>query len=195
LGKIGGGGRSIGFAEEQMPLGYSLAPDDSIWIEPPVSDSDKRPKPPIKVCNSFIRIAEIQENIDTGQISVVVEYKYLGKLRTTTIQRSQMNDSRQLVAALAGEGAPISSNNARLVLSYLTAYEHSFGETIPRKKVTSRFGRGRETGTFSSRVFPLISNLPHPAPATWPSTVPTPRAAARSKVGSRSPMPLRAKHS
>lgn len=138
----------VGLAEEQMPLGYSLAPDGSIWLEPPVSDSDKRPKPPTKVCNSFIHIAEIQENIDTGQISVVIEYKYLGKLRTTTIQRSQMNDSRQLVAALAGEGAPISSNNARLVLSYLTAYEHVFGETIPRKKVTSRFGRGRESGPF-----------------------------------------------
>jgi len=146
--RSGTGEEGVDFAEEQMPLGYSLSPDESIWLEPPVSDGDKRPKPPTKVCNSFIRIAEIQENIDTGQISVVVEYKYLGKLRTTTIQRSQMNDSRQLVAALAGEGAPISSNNARLVLSYMTAYEHAFGETIARKKVTSRFGRGRETGAF-----------------------------------------------
>jgi hypothetical protein len=135
--------------EEQMPFGYSLGADGSIWLEPPLSDADKKPtKPPTKVCNSFLRITEIQENIDTGQILVVIDYKYLGRLRRTTITRSQMADSRQLVAALAGEGAPISSNNARLVLSYLTAYEHAFGDTLPRKKVTSRFGRGRESGPF-----------------------------------------------
>jgi len=131
-----------------LPPDYSFHPDDSIWFTPPSFDDEKRPPKPIKVCNTFLGITEIQENIDTSQISLVIEYKYLGRHRSTTILRSQMNDARQLVAALAGEGAPISSNNARQVLSYLTAFEHSFHEDIRHTTVTSRFGRSRAGDKF-----------------------------------------------
>lgn len=148
----------VGELEVVLPPCYSCSPDGSIWFNPPTSPAadeglnggsrNGKPPKPVFVCNSFIRIAEIQENIDTGQISVVIAFSYLRKSRATTILRSQMADSRQLVAALAGEGAPITSNNSRLVLAYLAAYEHAFAERIPRKKVTSRFGRGRADGPF-----------------------------------------------
>jgi hypothetical protein len=59
-----------------------------------------------------------------------------------------MSDARHLVAALSGEGAPVSSNNARLVTSYLAAYEHAFVRGLPHKKLTSRFGRGMGGGPF-----------------------------------------------
>ena len=59
-----------------------------------------------------------------------------------------MSDSRQLVATLAGLGAPVTSNNARLVTAYLAAYERAFTAEIPRKRVTSRFGRGRDGESF-----------------------------------------------
>ncbi|MDT5061153.1 MAG: putative primase/helicase [Acidobacteriota bacterium] len=140
-----------------LPLYYSCSPDGSIWFNPPIpkiveEGGDRRthaklPKP-VLVCNSFMWIAEIQQNIDTNQISVRIAFSYHRKPHTTTILRSQMADARQLVAALAGEGAPVNSLNARLVLAYLTAYEHDFGDRIPRKKVTSRFGRGKAEGSF-----------------------------------------------
>jgi hypothetical protein len=131
-----------------LPPCYSLRSDDSLWFTPPASEEDQKPPKPTKVCDAFISIDEIQENIDTGQITVVIRYEYLGRERFTTISRSQMNDSRQLVAALAGEGAPVNSNNARLVLNYLAAYERAFRDIIRRKKVTSRFGRGRSNDSF-----------------------------------------------
>ena len=132
---------------DAMPHGYVLR-GGSIWFEPPVTDTSKKAPSPVKVCNSFIRIAEIRESIDTGEISLSIAFDYLGRTRSVPILRSQMADSRKLVTALSGAGAPITSNNARLVLSYLSAYEHTFATAIPHKRVTSRFGRGRTGGPF-----------------------------------------------
>lgn len=130
------------FYKNGLPHYYEHHTDGSIWFAPPPVD-ERRPATPVKVCNSPVRITEIQENIDTGQITVSVGYRYLDRTRETTIARSQMSDARQLVAALAGEGAPITSNNAKAMISFLSAYEHTFAATISRKKVTSKFGRGR----------------------------------------------------
>lgn len=144
-------------SDDNLPSCYSCSPDGAIWFIPPVPKIDEEGKygykqtkslKPVLVCNSFMRIAEIQQNIDTNQISVRIAFSYHRKPHTTTILRSQMADARQLVAALAGEGAPVNSLNARLVLAYLIAYEHDFGDRIPRKKVTSRFGRGKSEGPF-----------------------------------------------
>ncbi len=131
---------SVGFSADSMPDGYEMANDGSIWHISPPARPNHDPKWTL-VCGSPIRISEILENIDTGQISCSITYKYLGRQRSTTILRGQMCDSRALVSALAGEGAPISSNNSRLVVSYLTAYEQAFSDFITRKKVTSKFGR------------------------------------------------------
>jgi hypothetical protein len=113
-----------------------------------VTDESKKAARPVRISNSLIRITEIRENIDTGQITLSISFEYLGRSRTTQILRSHMSNSRQPVSALAGEGAPVTSNNARHVLAYLEAYEHKFAAAITRKKVTSRLGRGRADGPF-----------------------------------------------
>jgi hypothetical protein len=132
--------KSVGFSADSMPDGYEMANDGSIWHVSPPAKPNHDPKMTL-VCGSPIRISEILENIDTGQISCSITYKYLKRQRSTTILRGQMCDSRALVAALSIEGAPINSNNSRLVVSYLTAYEQAFSDFITRKKVTSKFGR------------------------------------------------------
>lgn len=134
------GGESL---RDYLPPGYEFDEQGQILFIPPIAEDDRKSLKPVKVCDSYIYIDEIQENIDTGQISLTIGYRYLDRPRKTNILRSQMAESRQLVAALSGEGAPITSNNSRLVISYLAAYEHAFASLIPRKKVTSRFGRGR----------------------------------------------------
>jgi hypothetical protein len=139
---------NAGTSETNLPPDYSFSASGAIWHNPPVMDGDTKPQKPVKVTDSDIYISEIQENIDTGQISVTIGYFYLDRRRSTTILRSQMADSRQLVAALAGEGAPVTSNNARLVIAYLAAYENAFAPEIPKKRVTNRFGRGRSGGPF-----------------------------------------------
>jgi putative DNA primase/helicase len=144
-----------------LPPGYILN-EDSIWFNPPVVDNDKKLPKPVKVSNSLIRIAEIQENDDTGEISLLLAFDYLGKPRSLRVPRSSMADSRRLVNALAGAGAPVTSINARLVTAYLAAYEHAFASTIPHKKVTSRLGRGRAGGSF---FLPGLSSSVEFAPA------------------------------
>lgn len=141
--------------ETGLPTGYTAGEDGSIWFHPPVMDEDRKPPRPVKVCNSPLRITEIQENIDTGQISAVISFQYLGRTVSVRVSRSQMADTRQLVVTLSGVGAPITSINARLVTAYLAAYEHAFATHLPRKKVTSRFGRGRAAGPF---FFPGVSS-------------------------------------
>jgi hypothetical protein len=158
-GKPGAGGYP---PARELPPGYTQTPDGALWFHPPVADEDRKAPRPVKVSNSFIRIAEIRENIDTGQIALLIAFDYLGSARLTPVRRSQMSDARQLVAALAGEGAPVTSNNARLVIGYLSAYEHAFADAIPRKKVTSRFGRGRAGGPF---YLPGLSTAVEFAPA------------------------------
>jgi hypothetical protein len=139
---------SLPDALDGLPPGYEFQDDGSIWYRRPATEWDKIVPKPEHVCGSLMRITEIHENIDTGQLSAVIEYRYGDSIKTTTILRSQMVDARNLVAALGGAGAPVTSNNARKVVSYLAAYESYFIDSIPRKKVTSRFGRGRSDGPF-----------------------------------------------
>jgi hypothetical protein len=146
--KAPGGGDEGSPDESILPPGYVQKGDGSIWLNPPVADTERKPAKPVRVSSSPMRITAIHENIDTGQISVSVEFEYLGKTRSTLLPRSHMSSARQLVAALAGEGAPVSTNNARHVLAYLTAYEQAFASTIKHKKVTSRFGRSNTAGPF-----------------------------------------------
>ena len=138
---------ALGLPANALPPCYSYGGNSSIWFCPPLEEGENgKPPKPVKVTDSPLYIAEIQENIDNGQISVTIGYRYIQRPHTTTILRSQMSDSRQLVSALSGEGAPINSNNARLVISYLAAYENAFASSLPHKKVTGRFGRGRTEG-------------------------------------------------
>ena len=132
----------------ELPAGYELDRDGSLWFRPQPADGGGKTPKHVKVSNSYIGIAAIHENIDTGQISLAIEYEYLGRSRVRVITRSQMSDARQLVKNLAGEGAPLTSNNARYVTSYLAAFEHAFGAGLPRRRVTSRFGRGNRDGAF-----------------------------------------------
>jgi hypothetical protein len=137
-----------GLTDTDLPPGYYRESNGSIWFSPPAAEGARKDPKPVKVSNSLIFISRIQENIDTGQVSLTISFDYLGKRRSTTILRSQMSDSRQLNAALSGGGAPITSINVRHVLAYLAAFEHAFAPSIPLKKVTSRFGRGRLNGPF-----------------------------------------------
>jgi Domain of unknown function (DUF927) len=138
----------LNFADDDLPPGYYREDDGSIWFSPPAEEGVRKTTKPVKVSNSPVYISRIQENIDTDQVSLTLSFDYLGRKRSATILRSQMSDSRQLNAALSGGGAPVTSINARHVMAYLAAYEHTFSSTIPIKKVTSRFGRGRSGGQF-----------------------------------------------
>jgi hypothetical protein len=148
-----GAGQDGELQANTLPPGYELK-DGAVWLRPPAFDADKKPPKAVMVSSSFIRIAEIRENIDTGEISLSIAFEYLGRIRFVPLLRSEMADSRKLVAALSGAGAPVTSVNARLVTAYLAAYEHAFASGIARKKVTSRFGRGRSGGQF---FFPGLS--------------------------------------
>jgi hypothetical protein len=138
----------VSFLESDLPPGYVRHNDGSIWFSPSETDEGRKPSKPVQVSTSALRISRIQENIDTGQISLTISFEYLGRTRSTTILRSQMSNSRQLIASLSGEGAPVTSINARLITAYLAAYEHAFASSIKVKKVTGRFGRGRTNGPF-----------------------------------------------
>lgn len=133
---------------EPLPPGYEAHLDGSLWYHPSRNEWDARASRPEQICSAPIRIVEIHENLDTAQISIAIEYSYGDATKRTTILRSQMVEARGLVAALGGSGAPVTSNNARRIVSFLAAYEHHFLPVIPRKYITNRFGRGRNGGAF-----------------------------------------------
>jgi uncharacterized protein (DUF927 family) len=133
--------------KSSVPPGYQLNEDGTLWLVTPPRKEGGEPKYTL-VSESPIYISEIHENVDNGQISMGVSYKYLERKRTTVITRSEMCEARLLVKALSNEGGPVSSNNARLVVAFLTSYEHYFSHQIKHKKVTSKFGRGSSGKTF-----------------------------------------------
>jgi hypothetical protein len=135
-------------SEDALPENYQFHADGSIWYHPPTTAWDKAVPRPQFVCETFMRIVEIQKNVDTGELSLVIEFRYGDAVEKTTILRPQMLESRSIVAVLGRSGAPVDSNNARKVIGYLRACENAFLDFIPRKKVTNRFGRGRAEGPF-----------------------------------------------
>jgi putative DNA primase/helicase len=142
------GVRAAACRADMLPSGYFLDDKRAVWFESIVERAGGNETKRVFVSKSPLRITEIRENVDTGLISIVISYEYLGKSRSNVIPRSQMCNTRSLVAALSGDGAPVNSNNARLMVSYLEAYEHEFADLIPRKKTTSKFGRSAENGKF-----------------------------------------------
>lgn len=130
------------------PGNYQIHADGSIWLHPPDDALNRKTRSPELVAAAWLRIAEIHESIDTGILSAMIEFKYNRGTRSVKILRSQMVETRGAVVALGGEGAPINSNNARRVVSYLCCYEQAFMQTIPRRRTTSRFGRGRDGDKF-----------------------------------------------
>lgn len=87
----------------EMPQGYESDPDGSIWFRPAKQEGDRKTPKPVKVSDSYIGIAGIREDIDTGHISVTIECEYLGRTRQMVIERAQMANARQLVSALGGQ--------------------------------------------------------------------------------------------
>lgn len=138
----------LNHAGEDLPPDYFMSEDGSVWHDPQSGNTGKKAGRPYKVSDSPIRITRIQEDLDKGQISVRLSFEYLGKTRHVILARDRMVSGRQLISALAGVGAPVTSNNARLVLAYLAAYEHAFAATIARRQITSRLGRGQSGRTF-----------------------------------------------
>ena len=138
--------RGVNPSEADLPPGYELADDDSVWHVVAAASAHKEPK---RTFVSFapLRISQIRENSETGQIKIVLAYSYLGRRRNVTVTRAQMCNARQLAQILAAAGAPVSSNNARQTVAYLSAYEQAFTETIPRKTMIDRFGRGNVGAT------------------------------------------------
>ena len=131
---------------DTLPPQYEIDADGAVWFSPLNEEANKLR--PVMISSSPVRIIGIREHLDSHQISVIIAYDYLGLTRSTIITRQQMSEARSLVATLSGQGAPVNSNNARFLVTYLAAYEQAFADVIPRIKVTARFGRGKEGGKF-----------------------------------------------
>ena len=84
----------LNFAEDDLPPGYYREDDGSVWFSPPAEEGPRKAPKPVKVSNSPVYISRIQENVDTGQVSLTLSFDYLGRKRSVTILRSQMSDSR-----------------------------------------------------------------------------------------------------
>jgi hypothetical protein len=73
-----------------LPPGYFAREDGSVWFRPPVSDESRKVPSPVKVCDAPLRISELREHVETGQVSVVISFEYLGRSRSALMQRAHV---------------------------------------------------------------------------------------------------------
>lgn len=70
----GAGGGFYADSGDDVPYGHRLPPgyfpceDGSVWFRPPVSDEARKVPAAVKVCDSPLRISEVREHVETGQV-------------------------------------------------------------------------------------------------------------------------------
>lgn len=77
--------------------------------------------------------------LDGDAVSLLLEWRYLGRWRSAVVPRAVAMTARELVA-LAGRGAPVSSATARGTVAWLAAVERENRGTLPQGWVSSRMG-------------------------------------------------------
>lgn len=92
-----------------------------------------------EVCPYPILLTERYTNIQSGVEAVKLEYLRDGGWRSKIVPRAVIANANRIVT-LADDAMGITSENARLVVKYLSDLEAANRDTIPRRLATSRLG-------------------------------------------------------
>lgn len=114
------------------PEGWVLSEDGIGWI-------DKKTFTPSLVCRTPIILTQRLKSLDTGDEKIEVAFKRDGKWNKAIFPRSTIFTSRA-VTVLADLGCTVTSENAKMVVRFLSALEAENVDVIPKVDATSTFG-------------------------------------------------------
>lgn len=93
-----------------------------------------------EITQAPIVIRRVAKALDSGRVRWTVAWQHLGAWAEETIDRATACDSRALVAALAGRGAPVNSANSGPVVRYLAQFEAFNARGLQPADTVSRLG-------------------------------------------------------
>jgi len=115
-----------------LPLGYYFIDDLGI-----VKKRDDHPYDIVSYCPIFITC--IKYNVITNTEYVTLVWILNGSERSVTVERRVIAKS-SLIVDLSNNGIPITSNNANLIVEYLSRYENTNSLSIERVEATHKLG-------------------------------------------------------
>jgi hypothetical protein len=130
-------------ADDEVPQRWDMTPGGSaaLWHIAPSGN--------IPVAYAPLVVSATLVDVGTGQVSLELAWLCRGRWVKGVVPRETAKQPNELVKALGGhEGFPGDSNNARLLVKYLTDYEHHNEERLRRKHTTQQMGwvEGGEQG-------------------------------------------------
>jgi hypothetical protein len=132
----------------RMPHGYNIDRDGSLW-----HDDGKTPK---LVERSAIFISRLVVDLYSGHELVELVFRRDRSWRAVVMPRRVMVDSRAIVGELAQLGAPVDTNSAAGVITWLRDFEAANERRLPRSKSVNRCGwhtvSGEEVFVFGGEV-------------------------------------------
>lgn len=135
----------IDIQEETVPEAVEGAPmnlrqpEDWIYSEKGISRIDEKKYAPVMVCRTPIIITQRLRSMETGEEKIEIAFKRDGVWHKAIYPRSTIFTSRG-ITALADLGCTVTSENAKWVVSFLSALEAENIDIIKKADSTSTFG-------------------------------------------------------
>ncbi len=114
-------------------------PEGWIYSDKGISRIDQKEYTPKMVCRTPIILTQRLRSLETGEEKIEIAFKRDGQWHKAIYPRSTIFTARG-VTALADLGCTVTSENAKLVVSFLSALEAENIDVIERADATSSFG-------------------------------------------------------
>lgn len=144
--KLIGGAEKIDLAQpETIPEAISGAPanlrqpEGWIYTDKGISRINEKTYSPSLVCRTPIILTQRLKSLDTGEEKIEIAFKRDGEWHKAIFPRSTVFTSRA-VTALADLGCTVTSENAKMVVRFLSALEAENIDIITKSDSTSTFG-------------------------------------------------------
>lgn len=134
--------------EAQIPGGFSIQ-DESPYSPGLLRLTEQGSVP---VAKDPVVVSGWVSNHSTGNKALELSWKGLGKWRRAVVERSKVLDKGKIVAALADRGFPVTSENARWVVRYISAYLDLNVRHIPVCHVSQQLGWQRDGGFLAGNM-------------------------------------------
>ncbi len=136
---------AIDINEEAIPEAVEGAPvnlrqpEGWIYSEKGISRIDEKKYSPVMICRTPIIITQRLRSMETGEEKIEIAFKRDGTWHRAIYPRSTIFTSRG-ITALADLGCTVTSENAKWVVSFLSALEAENIDIITKADSTSTFG-------------------------------------------------------
>jgi putative DNA primase/helicase len=114
-------------------------PEGWIYSDQGISHIDEKTYGPVLVCRTPIILTQRLKSLETGEEKIEIAFKRDGEWKTAIFPRSTIFTSKS-ITTLADLGCTVTSENAKMLVRFLSALEAENIDIIQKSDATSTFG-------------------------------------------------------